>query len=72
MKYLDDCSTDAEFCVGNKMIMNKKNILPYIKLFTADVRNKFKSKYIFDVVMQSAVEYFKFIKRPNEKIKIQT
>jgi hypothetical protein len=51
MNYLDDCSTNAEFCVGNKMIMNKKNILPYIKLFTADVRNKFKSKYIFDVVM---------------------
>ncbi len=59
------------YCHNTKLIMEKTKLNEYIQLFAGDIIDPLKFKYIFGLIqMDNVVDYFKFVRRPTEVIKI--
>lgn len=71
---LMSCDTKSKlgYCVENKLIMSKKDLDLYLDLIAKDITNPFKKKWIFNEIFTTKyIEFFKFMRRPNETIKIE-
>ena len=59
------------YCSHKKLIVPKNKLKDYIDILASDILNPIKSKWIFSsIFIRKIITYFKFIKRPFEKITI--
>jgi hypothetical protein len=60
-----------KYCVKNKLVIDKKVLQKLLKILTDDILNPIKEKWIFSSIFSdNTINYFKFIKRPDENITI--
>jgi hypothetical protein len=61
----------AEYCFGNKFIMQKTQMGNILDIIAHDITNPSKWKWIFNsAFIEKSVNYFKFIRRGSETIKV--
>jgi hypothetical protein len=69
----DKKGSDAQgYCKKNKFIISKDKLKSILEIMTADILNPTKEKWLFSSVFDdNVINYFKFIKRPDENIRVQ-
>jgi hypothetical protein len=67
---ITSCSGNKDqHCRDKKLIINKDTLYEMLDILAADIKNPVKEKWVFsNVMINNVVSYFKFIKRPNERI----
>ncbi len=67
------CQEDSViYCKKNKLIITQKNLNTLIEILVGDIKNPFKSAWIFSpIFISNIVNYLQFIKRPNEQITME-
>lgn len=61
-----------KYCNNNKLIINKQQLKSILEIMTSDILNPVKEKWLFSSVFSdNVIEFFKFIRRPEEKITVQ-
>ena len=64
-------SLPVDYCRDRKLKISASKLKEYIELFAGDIVDPLKFKYMCGLVLMGrVVDYFKFIRRPTEKIKI--
>jgi len=62
----------VDYCSGNKFIIKKDKLDDILNILAYDVINPTKWKWLFNsIFIQKSVDFFKFIKRPNETITVE-
>lgn len=63
---------NKKYCKNNKLIIEKKKLKQLLEIMTADILNPVKERWIFsNVFSDNVINFFKFIKRPDEFITIE-
>ena len=67
---ITSCNNNTnQHCKEKKLIIEKNTLYDMLDILAADIKNPVKEKWLFSNVMtNNVVSYFKFIKRPNERI----
>lgn len=62
---------DQSFCNKKKIIIEKQKLKDMLDVMGADILNPIKEKFLFGTLLvDHVVQFFKFIKRPHEKITV--
>jgi hypothetical protein len=63
---------DSNYCSSGKFIITKTQLDDVLEVLASDIINPAKWKWLFNsVFIEKSVDYFKFIRRPNESITIE-
>jgi hypothetical protein len=70
---LQTCQTDnLSYCRGKRIIVPASQVSQYVDIIAAQIKNPFVQKYIFSpLFIDTIIDYFKFIKRPYEIIRVE-
>lgn len=61
----------AEFCDGEKLIIEKNKFCDYLEIFLQDLLNPLKEQWLFSIMFSDNVfSFFEFINRANENIEV--
>lgn len=67
-----DSKDKLNYCIGNKLIIDKNKLNEILDVLSSDMANPAKWKWIFNsVFIDRSVDYFRFIRRKNESITIE-
>ena len=70
---LQSCQTgEPGYCAKGKLMISKSDLDRYLEVLADQIKNPFVEKYLFSPLFQnSLIDYFSFIRRPNETIEIE-
>ena len=69
---LSNCSDDNDYCTKHGLVLSKSKLNEYLSIMSEEMKNPFVEKYMFSpLFIDTLVDYFKFIKRPNETVEIE-
>lgn len=70
-RYATNEMNKHSYCKNKKLILPKDKFKELIDILASDILNPMKQKYLFSSIFtDNTIEYFKFIRRPHEKILI--